>query len=106
MRRRTNLTTTTRVATVVVAGAMAVLARSHTGASEGMPSPDCAYRDVDATTAIEDGGERGLPAEQLSKAADIQIEARRLCNKGQVGESLALYDRIITMGSHLSRKSD
>jgi hypothetical protein len=70
-------------------------------------SKTCAYRDLDATIAIDDhiAAEDVVP-EQLYRAHENQIVARDLCRAGRVAESMAMYDRIMSMGSAVSRRAD
>jgi hypothetical protein len=97
--------------TVVVAGAWLafyVVAAIHqlvapgTAMAQGQAvqfARECAVKEVTAITVIEDhGGVDDLPANRLSEAGQMMMDARSACYQGRVSEALALYDRVIALG--------
>jgi hypothetical protein len=55
----------------------------------------CAERDIAAITMIEERADsETVPSESLYQAFTTQMQARSTCASGQVGDALALYDRI------------
>jgi hypothetical protein len=60
-------------------------------------SPDCAHREVQVITLIEDHGEKqDVSSDKLAQAGFDMLQAREACYAGRVSEALALYDRIMT----------
>ena len=64
-------------------------------AAEPKVAAVCAERDVAAITLIEERADsETVPSESLYQAFGTQIQARIACAARQVGDALALYDRI------------
>jgi hypothetical protein len=62
-------------------------------------APACAAKEVPSLTLIEEHGAAGdVSAERLSNAGMTLYRARSVCHAGRVGEALALYDSILTLG--------
>jgi hypothetical protein len=90
--------------TLIACGAAAVLfglvaaawAEGPAPAPSGQISAECAARDLQAITFIEQRGEAGdLPAAELSRLGFMQLEARRSCTAGDGPRAVALYDDIL-----------
>jgi hypothetical protein len=58
---------------------------------------DCAHREVQVITLIEDHGEKqDVSSDKLAQAGFEMLDAREACYAGHVSEAVALYDRIMT----------
>jgi hypothetical protein len=58
---------------------------------------DCAHREVQVITLIEDHGEKqDVSSDKLAEAGFEMLQAREACYAGHVSEAVALYDRIMT----------
>ena len=59
-------------------------------------SLDCAQRDVQSVTQLEQQGEaQTLPGYVLYETFMTVLRARAACNEGRVADGLALYDGIV-----------
>ena len=75
-------------ATVLLAGPLA--------AQTNGASVECAQRDVQAVTQLEQQGEaQTLPGYVLYETFMTVMRARAACNEGRVADGLALYDGIV-----------
>ena len=64
--------------------------------SAGRITAECAERDLQAITFIEQRGEAGdLPATTLGELGLMHMRARRSCTAGQETSALAIYDDIL-----------
>jgi hypothetical protein len=58
-------------------------------------SPECARREVQVITLIEDHGQKqDMPSDKLAAAGLKMLEARMTCYEGRVSEATKLYDSI------------
>jgi hypothetical protein len=82
------------------------LAATINGTMAGSFARECAARDLQILTLIEEGESTDVvAAERLSNATLPMIEARMLCYEGRVVDAIALYDSIaqnITSDTFLS----
>jgi hypothetical protein len=63
----------------------------------------CALKEVKVITLIEDHGEaQDLPSDSLGDAGLAMLRARSACYEGRVGDALALYDGILSLGPVVS----
>jgi hypothetical protein len=77
-------------ATVLFAGPLAAQA------NDASVSLDCAQRDVQSVTQLEQQGEaQTLPGYVLYETFMTVLRARAACNEGRVADGLALYDGIV-----------
>jgi hypothetical protein len=90
--------------TLIACGAAAVLFGLVTAARAEGPAltpsrqilAECAARDLQVITFIEQRGEAGdLPAAELSRLGFMQLAARRSCIAGDESRAVALYDGIL-----------
>ena len=57
---------------------------------------ECAARDLQTITAIEESGTaQTVPSERLSQAFFMVMDARAQCGGGQVADAVQTYDRAI-----------
>ena len=87
-----------------IAGALGILllnglsARSL-GADSAAFSLECAHREVQVITLIEDHGAAGdVASDRLGDAGLEMLRARVACYEGRVAEAVALYDEILRLG--------
>ena len=60
-------------------------------------SVQCARREVQVITLIEDHGEKqDVSSNKLAEAGLRMLDARTICYEGRVSEAVALYDSIVT----------
>jgi hypothetical protein len=65
----------------------------------GLFAKECAVKEVEVITLIEDHGAAGdMPADRLSNAGLTMLHAQSACYEGRVGEALALYQSILDLG--------
>ncbi len=65
----------------------------------GSFATSCALRDIKVVTLIEEHGEAQiLSSARLFDAAQTMLRARATCAEGNVGEALAMYDGILSIG--------
>ncbi|HEY4403234.1 MAG TPA: hypothetical protein VGN55_01180 [Xanthobacteraceae bacterium] len=65
------------------------------GTMAGSFARECAARDLQILTLIEEGESADVvAAERLSNAMQSMMEARMLCYEGRVADAIALYDSI------------
>jgi hypothetical protein len=59
----------------------------------------CALQETKVVILIEEHGDaEDLPSDRLSDAGLAMLRARQACYEGRVGEALALYDGILSLG--------
>lgn len=77
-----------------------------TVAQDAAKARQCAMRDIEVVTLIEDHGEANdIAPEQLAKAALTQMDARVACSNGHMEDGMALYNDIFrALGPMLSRR--
>ena len=75
-------------------------------AQDAASARQCAMRDIEVVTLIEDHGEANdIAPEQLAKAALTQMDARVACSNGHTEDGMALYNDIFrALGPMLSRR--
>jgi hypothetical protein len=67
--------------------------------SAGQATAECAARDLQVVSFIEQRGETGdLPAARLGELGLMQLEARRTCIAGDEPKALAIYDDVLSAG--------
>ena len=85
-----------------LAGAIVVSAAGSGVAAGDQAGPfatACALKETKVITLIEDHGDaEDLPADRLGEAGLAMLRARSACYEGRVGEALALYDSILSLG--------
>jgi hypothetical protein len=60
---------------------------------------ECALKEITVIAVIEEhGAAEDLPADRLGDAGLTLLRARLACYEGRVGEALALYESILTLG--------
>jgi hypothetical protein len=89
--------TARRLARCLVAAVMSIAAlESAFGAGEFATSPQCAARDLQILTIMEERGDATAVAhEQLRAETFVLQEARNLCALHLIPEALAVYDRVL-----------
>jgi hypothetical protein len=81
-------------AAALFAGPLA--AQGNTQANNASASLECAQRDVQSVTQLEQHGEaQALPGYVLYETFMTVLRARAACNEGRVADGLALYDGIV-----------
>ena len=81
---------------LVAAATLALTGPLAAQTSDVSVSPDCALRDVQSVTLLEEIGEaQDLPGYVLYETFMTVLRARAACNEGRVADGLALYDGII-----------
>ena len=61
---------------------------------------DCALKETEIITFIEDHGEADdVPHDRLARAGLALMDARMTCYEGRVSEALELYNRILDLGA-------
>jgi hypothetical protein len=76
--------------------AASVLLAGPLAAQTNDASVECAQRDVQAVTQLEQQGEaQTLPGYVLYETFMTVLRARAACNQGRVADGLALYDGIV-----------
>jgi hypothetical protein len=85
------------LAQCLVAAVISVAAlESAFGADEFATSPQCAARDLQILTIMEERGDATVvPHEQLRAEMFVLQEARGLCALHLIPEALAVYDRVL-----------
>jgi len=83
----------------IVVGIALILSNGLTAPSRGEESvtfsPECAHREVQVITLIEDhGAKEDVPSDKLAEAGLKMLEARMTCYAGRVSEATKLYDSI------------
>jgi hypothetical protein len=64
-------------------------------------SLECAHREVQVITLIEDhGSKQDVSSDKLAEAGLKMLQARATCYEGRVAEAVALYDSIMTDTLH------
>ena len=82
-------------ALLAIAVVFSVIAPAATPASAKTYSIECAQRDVQVVTRLEQYGEaQAVPGEILYEAFWILTHARQVCAEGRMVAALALYDSI------------
>ena len=77
---------------------MAFVSSSPAAAQSKSGSPLCAARDLQVVILIEDHGlANDVSSDLLSRAGQIQTDARIACSAGHVQDGVAIYDDIIRM---------
>lgn len=80
---------------VIAAFALAAFASAATPAAAQDHPVECAQRDVQLVTQIEQIGEaQSVPGEIMFEAFMTVMRARKACAQGRVAVALALYDSI------------
>ena len=89
--------TARRLAQCLVAAAISVAALgSAVAADETATPPQCAARDLQIITAMDERGDAAaVPREQLRTETFVLQEARALCALNLIPEALAVYDRVL-----------
>lgn len=65
----------------------------------GQFTRECALKDISAITVIEEhGAAEDLSADRLYNATLTMLRARLACYEGRVGEAIALYESILSLG--------
>lgn len=81
---------------LVAAATLALTGPLAAQTSDVSVSADCALRDVQSITQLEQHGEaQDLPGYVLYETFMTVLRARAACNEGRVADGLALYDGII-----------
>jgi hypothetical protein len=85
---------------LTVIGIALILLNGLTAPSRGEESvtfsPECAHREVQVITLIEDHGQKeDVPSDKLAEAGLKMLEARMTCYEGRVSEATKLYDSIM-----------
>ena len=81
---------------LVAASTLALTGPLAAQANDVSVSHECAQRDVQSVTQLEQQGEaQALPGYVLYETFMTVLRARAACNEGRVADGLALYDGII-----------
>jgi hypothetical protein len=81
---------------LVAAATLALTGPLAAQTSDVSVSLDCAQRDVQSVTQLEQHGEaQDLPGYVLYETFMTVLRARAACNEGRVADGLALYDGIV-----------
>ena len=85
-----------RLAILVVAATALLAQQAAAQANDVSVSLECAQRDVQLVTQLEEQGEaQDLPGYVLYEMFLTMQRARVACNQGRMAEGLALYDKIV-----------
>jgi hypothetical protein len=87
-------------------GAAVVFAATTATAAESLSvtfATACALKETRVITLIEDhGAAEDLSSDRLGDAGLTMLRARMACYEGRVGEALALYDSVLSLGPVVS----
>jgi hypothetical protein len=83
-----------------LAGALSVSAESAVAGPSGSFARECALKEIEVITFIEQhGNAQDMAPDLLARAAFTLMDARMACREGRVSQALALYNSILRLGA-------